>query len=101
MTSEYRTTYAPLVLYTMRVIQWATLVAWAASTIKAADLNVIGLQLESPEPPAELILQFPNHVVVEREEKYFFVYDLEDISPDLPDLGLASSDDEYDEPQTP
>lgn len=85
----------------MRALQWATLVAWATTTIQAVDLSSISLQLESSEPPSELALLFPNHVVVENGEKFFFVYDIDDISPDLPDLDLDSSDEEADEPQTP
>lgn len=85
----------------MRVLQWATLVAWATTTVGAVDLARISLQLETPEPPTELVRLFPNHVVVENGEKFFFVYDMDDISPDVPDLDLGSSDDEADEPQTP
>lgn len=85
----------------MRVLQWATLVAWTTTTVRSVDLMHLGFELETSEPPSELVHLFPNHVVVENGEKFFFVYDLNDISPDLPDLDLGSSDDEADEPQTP
>lgn len=83
----------------MRLLTWATFVAWAASVVYAIDFQRVGVQLDGSEVPEALRGMYQNQIIME-EGKLFSVSKPE-IDDDLLDLDLGSSDEEADEPRTP
>ncbi|KAF5213232.1 hypothetical protein E0198_000749 [Clavispora lusitaniae] len=56
----------------MRLLTWATFVAWAASVVYAIDFQRVGVQLDGSEVPEALRGMYQNQIIME-EGKLFSV----------------------------